>query len=69
MIEIKDIQSRLREAINTSHISQKELAKQLGVNPSTITRYMRNDIYPSIDTFANICRILDLSSDDILGLK
>lgn len=69
MIEIKDIQARLREAINTSHIPQKELAKQLGVNPSTITRYMRNDIYPSIDTFANICRILDVSSDDILGLK
>lgn len=69
MIEIKDIQARLRETINTSHISQKELAKQLGVNLSTITRYMRNDIYPSIDTFANICRILDVSSDDILGLK
>ena len=69
MIEIKDIQSRLREDINTRHIYQKELAKQLGVNPSTITRYMRNDIYPSIDTFANICRILDISSDDILGLK
>ena len=39
------------------------------VDPSTITRYMRNDKFPSIDTFANICEILDVSSDEILGLK
>ena len=30
---------------------------------------MRLDKYPSLDTFANICDILDISADDILGLK
>ncbi len=30
---------------------------------------MRDDKFPSIDTFANICEILDVSSDEILGLK
>lgn len=30
---------------------------------------MRNDKFPSIDTFANICEILDVSSDEILWLK
>lgn len=69
MIELYDIQKRLREAIRTSPISQKELAARLHVNPSTITRYMRDDKFPSIDTFANICEILDVSSDEILGLK
>ena len=69
MIEISDIQSRLREAIRTSPISQKEIAERLHVDPSTITRYMRDDKFPSIDTFANICEILDVSSDEILGLK
>lgn len=39
------------------------------VNPPTITRYMRDDKFPSIDTFANICEILEVSSDEILGLK
>ena len=38
-------------------------------DPSTITRYMRDDKFPSIDTFANICEILDVSSDEILWLK
>ena len=69
MIRIEDIQKRLREAIQYGNISQKELADRLGVNPSTVSKYMRLDKYPSLDTFANICEILDVSSDDILGLK
>ena len=68
MIEIKDIQKRLREAIQYSNIPQKELAEKLGINPSTISKYMRLDKFPSLDTFANICYILDVSADDILGL-
>ena len=69
MIEISDIQRRLREAIRTSPISQKKIAERLHVNPSTITRYMRDDKFQSIDTFANICELLEVSSDEILGLK
>ncbi|MBR1677735.1 MAG: helix-turn-helix transcriptional regulator [Clostridia bacterium] len=69
MKELKDIQKRLREEIRTSNMSQKELAERLGINPSTISKYLRLDKYPSLDTFANICEILDLSADEILGLK
>ena len=69
MIEINEIQKRLREAIKYSNISQKKLAEKLGVNPSTVSKYMRLDKFPSIDTFANICKILDVSADDILGLN
>ena len=69
MIRIDEIQKRLREAIALSPISQKELAEKLGVNPSTISKYMRLDKFPSIDTFANLCEILDVSADEILGLK
>ena len=69
MIKIEDIQKRLREAIEYSTISQKELAEKLGINPSTVSKYMRLDKYPSLDTFANICEILDISADEILGLK
>ena len=69
MIRIEDIQKRLREAIQYGEVSQKELAQKLGINPSTVSKYMRLDKYPSLDTFANICEILDVSADDILGLK
>lgn len=69
MINITEIQKRLREAIQYGNITQKELAEKLGINPSTVSKYMRLDKYPSLDTFANICEILDVSADDILGLK
>ena len=69
MIRIEDIQKRLREAIEYSQISQKELADKLGINPSTVSKYMRLNKFPSIDTFANICEILDVSADEILGIK
>lgn len=69
MIKIEDIQKRLREAIQYGNISQKELAEKLGVNPSTVSKYMRLNKYPSLDTFANICEILDVSADEILCLK
>ena len=69
MIKIEDIQKRLREAIEYGDITQKELAEKVGINPSTISKYMRLDKFPSLDTFANICEALDLSADEILGLN
>jgi len=59
----------LRDAIKYGDITQKELAEKLGINPSTVSKYMKQDKYPSLDTFANICEILDISADEILGLK
>ena len=68
MISIYDIQKRLRDAIASSSLSQKQIAVKLGVNPSTISKYIRLDKFPSLETFANLCFILDVSADDILGL-
>lgn len=69
MIDIKDIQMRLRDEIGASGMTQRELAEKLRINPSTVSKYMRLDKFPALDTFANICEILDVSSDEILGLK
>ena len=69
MITIAEIQIRLREAIEDSHMTQTEIAKQLGISQSTVSKYMRLNKFPSIDTFANLCQILDVSADEILGLK
>ena len=69
MVKIEDIQRRMREEIRASGKSQKEIAERLGINPSTVSKYLRLDKYPSLDTFANLCEILDVSADEILGLK
>ena len=69
MITNKEIQSRLREAIKTSPLTQKEIAKKLNVHPTAINKYVKDNVYPSLETFANLCKILDVSADEILGLK
>lgn len=68
-MELKDIQIRLREAIKQSGMPQKEIAKQIGVSAQTVSKYMRNDIYPALDTLAKLCKLLDVKSDYILGIS
>ena len=55
--------------VENTDLEAKEIAEKLGINPSTVSKYMRQDKFPSIDTFANLCQILDISADEILGLK
>ena len=69
MITFEEIHARLCQAIETSVLSKSEIAKRLGVHPSTISKYLHAGKFPDIDTFANLCKILDVSSDEILGLK
>ncbi|MDE5721198.1 MAG: helix-turn-helix domain-containing protein [Clostridia bacterium] len=69
MVTIEEIQINLREAIKNSALTQKEIAEKLQVHPTAVNKYMHDDVYPSLETFAKLCEILDVSSDDILGLK
>lgn len=69
MIYLSEIQKRLRDEIKSSTLSQKEIAERLGIIPSTVSKYLRLDKFSALDTFANLCEILDVSADDILGLK
>ena len=60
---------RIKDLREDSDLTQKEIAEKLGINPSTVSKYLRQDKFPAIDTFANLCEILDVSADEILGLK
>lgn len=67
-MELIDIQTRLRQAIKNSGIEQKEIARLVGVSPQTISKYMRKDIFPALDTLAKLCVVLEVSADYILGV-
>ena len=67
-MELSKIQKRLRETIKLSGISQKDLATAVGVSQQTISKYMRKNIFPALDTFANLCQILNADPAYILGL-
>ena len=68
-MDLPAIQARLRESIKNSGISQKIIAKEVGVSPQTISKYMKQDIFPALDTLAKICKLLDVSADYILGIS
>ncbi len=68
-MELSKIQERLREVIKNSPYSQKEIASALGVSAQTVSKYMRENIFPALDTLSKLCRYLDVSADYILGLK
>ena len=67
-MELKEIEIRLRECIKNSSYSQKEIAALVGVSPQTISKYMKQNIFPALDTLAKLCKLLDVKSDYILGL-
>ena len=67
-MNLENIQIRLRECIKESPYSQKEIAAAIGVSPQTLSKYMKQNIFPALDTFAKLCEFIDVKSDYILGL-
>lgn len=68
METIELIRSRLIEAIKLSELSQTELAKKLNVKQPTVSMYLSGKAMPALDTFANICAVLDVDPAYILGI-
>lgn len=60
---------RLKEELINSGLTNKELANRIGVSPEMVTQYFTTKKLPKLDTFAKICKTLDVSSDYLLGLK
>ena len=66
---MEDIKTRLSEEIKNSGLTTVEIAQKVGVSPEMITQYKTTKKLPRLDTFAKLCKELDLSADEILGLK
>jgi plasmid maintenance system antidote protein VapI len=51
----------LKELLKEKHITQRELANKLGCAYSLIGYYIRGEKRPTIDTFFEMCKILEVS--------
>ncbi len=67
-MELQNIQERLRECIKNSNYTQLEIAKAIGVSPQTVSKYMKQNIFPALDTLAKLCKLLEVRADYILCL-
>lgn len=68
MVTLDTIRSRLQEVIKTSGIKQAEICRKLNIKSSTMSQYLSGRAMPALDTFANLCIILDVDPTYILGI-
>lgn len=69
MIVQSKIQQRLAETIRQSGMTQREIAQKLQVSQQMISQYLLGKKMPALDTFANLCEVLDADPAYILYLK
>jgi len=69
MITLSQIQKNIAKAIKQSGLTQTEIGQRLHVSQQTISHYVKGDKLPALDTFANLCKLLDISPQDILTEK
>lgn len=62
-------QKRIVEALNQTKMTQKEIAEKLGIHPSCLTQYKKGESEPTLTTLFELCKVLDVSSDYLLGLS
>ena len=63
------IKKRLGEEIKNSGLTTIEIAKRINVSPEMITQYKTTKKMPKLDTFAKLCKELDLDANYILGIN
>jgi len=69
MITVDQIRLKLQDAIIHSGMTQTAIAKKIGVCQQTIASYLHENKMPALDTFANLCAVLELDANDILCLN
>lgn len=66
MITLEKIHIKLAEAIKQSGLTQTELARRLCITQQAVSHYIKGERMPALDTFANLCAILNVDPNDIL---
>ena len=69
MVTLEQIRTNLQEAIKQSGMTQTAIAKKLNVYQSAIQQYLSGRAMPALDTFANLCVLLDLDANEILCIS
>ena len=65
----KDFGNRIKKLQVKNHESQADLAMALGVVKTTISAYVNNKCFPSLDNLIQISQRYDVTTDYLLGIK
>ena len=59
----------LRQLIEEADISQKDLAHEINMSPSTLANYVQGSRSPDYDTLMEIARHFNVTTDYLLGFE
>ncbi len=69
MITLEQIRNNLQEELRTTGLSQSEIARKLNISSHTVYCYFHGKKMPALDTFANLCKELDIDPLHVLCLN
>lgn len=69
MNELNNFGQRVSEFRKNKNMTQEELAMRLGITPQALSKWERNQSLPDVALLSDICQVLDVSSDCLLGVK
>lgn len=61
--------SRLAECRREKNLTQEEFSNQLGITPQALSKWERGLSVPDLFMISDICNILDVSADYLIGTK
>lgn len=62
----KVIFKNLKNEIENSGKKKSEIAQAIGISAPTLSQYLSGRAQPTLATLTKLCRVLDISADDIL---
>lgn len=66
---LSNLSDRLKDLICEKEINASALAEKIGVNPSVVSKYIRAERLPSVQTLIPIADFFNCSTDYLLGLS
>lgn len=60
---------RIKQAMESKHMTQKELAEKTYITQTTISRYINDQRMPGAMALKDICKVLDVSPEWVLGIS
>ena len=67
MFDVRRVSQRIRDARIGKNMTQSNLADELGVSYQAVSNWERGNSLPDISKYEDLCRILDLKLEDLLG--
>lgn len=68
MLDLTRLGRKILEARKAQGLTQEQLGTELGVSPQAVSRWENGESAPDIALLPDICRVLGISADTLLGI-